>query len=55
MKGATMDVNELRIWVTVLSFLCFAGIVAWAWSRRNRAVFDECAEIPFLDGEGPRS
>jgi len=51
-----MDVNDLRIVVTVLSFLCFAGIVAWAWSRRNRAEFEACGEIPFLaDREGPRS
>ena len=51
-----MDVNDLRIVVTVLSFLCFAGIVAWAWSRRNRAEFEACGRIPFLaDREGPRS
>jgi cytochrome c oxidase cbb3-type subunit 4 len=43
-----MDVNDLRTAVTVVSFVCFAGIVAWAWSRRNRAQFDDCARIPFL-------
>jgi cytochrome c oxidase cbb3-type subunit 4 len=44
-----VDVNDLRIAVTVLSFLAFLGIVAWSWSRRNRAAFDEAANLPFLD------
>jgi cytochrome c oxidase cbb3-type subunit IV len=42
-----MDVNDLRIAVTVMSFACFAGIVAWAWSRKNRSRFDEAAMLPF--------
>ena len=45
-----MDVNELRILVTVLSFIVFIGIVVWAWSRRNAARFDEAAQLPFVDG-----
>jgi len=44
-----MDVNDLRIVVTVLSLGCFLGIVAWAWARRNQASFDEAARIPFLN------
>jgi cytochrome c oxidase cbb3-type subunit IV len=44
-----MDVNALRIAVTILSFLCFAGIVAWAWSRSNREQFAEAAMLPFSD------
>ena len=46
-----MDVNALRIVVTLLSFACFAGIVVWAWSRKNRSRFDEAARIPFIDGD----
>jgi cytochrome c oxidase cbb3-type subunit 4 len=46
-----MDVNTLRIAVTVLSFVAFIGIVGWAWSRRNRAAFDEAAQLPFLDDD----
>jgi len=42
-----MDVNDLRIAVTVLSFACFAGIVGWACLRRNKTAFDEAAQIPF--------
>jgi cytochrome c oxidase cbb3-type subunit IV len=45
-----MDVNELRILVTVLSFIVFIGIVVWAWSRGNSERFDEAAQLPFLDG-----
>ena len=49
-----MDVNDLRIAVTVLSFACFAGIVAWAWSRKNRSQFDEAAMLPFAAEEQVR-
>jgi cytochrome c oxidase cbb3-type subunit 4 len=41
-----MDVNTLRSIVTVVSLLCFVGIVVWAWSRRNQAAFDEAARLP---------
>lgn len=50
-----MDVNDLRAAVTVLSFVCFAGIVAWAWSRGNRARFDEAAQLPFEAEQAPPS
>lgn len=46
-----MDLNDLRIGVTLLSFVVFAGIVRWAWSRRNRRAFDEAANLPFVDEE----
>jgi cytochrome c oxidase cbb3-type subunit IV len=44
-----MDLNDLRSIVTVVSMLTFVGIVAWAWSRSNRARFDEAARLPFAD------
>jgi cytochrome c oxidase cbb3-type subunit 4 len=43
-----MDINVLREVVTVASFATFIGIMAWAWSRRNRARFEEDGRIPFL-------
>jgi cytochrome c oxidase cbb3-type subunit IV len=46
-----VDVNILRIVVTLLSFVAFIGIVRWACSRKNAAAFDEAAQLPFLDGE----
>ena len=42
-----MDINTLRIVVTVASFIVFVGIVVWAWSRRNEADFREAANLPF--------
>jgi len=44
-----MDINDLRSIVTVVSLLTFLGICAWAWSRHNRAGFDEAAQLPFRD------
>lgn len=47
-----MDLNDLRSIVTVVSLMCFLGIIKWAWSRRNQPRFDEAAHIPFMnDGE----
>jgi cytochrome c oxidase cbb3-type subunit 4 len=54
-----MDVNQLRIVVTVLSFVAFLGLWVWAWSRKNQAGFDEAARLPFADSaandQGERS
>ena len=46
-----MDVNDIRIGVTVLSFAAFAGIVWWVWARRNSAGFDEASQLPFVAEE----
>ena len=32
---------------TVVAFVAFIGIVAWAYSKRRRAAFDEAANAPF--------
>ncbi len=37
----------VSIAATVLSFLAFLGIVAWAYSRRRKAAFEEAANAPF--------
>lgn len=47
-----MDLNVLRAVVTVVSFIAFIGIVYWAYAKRNRAGFDEAAQLPFLE-DGP--
>jgi len=44
-----MDINDLRSAFTLISFLIFVGIVVWAWSKRNKASFDEAAQLPFQD------
>ena len=46
-----MDINDVRSIVTVLVFLTFIGIVAWAWSGRRRAAFEEAANLPFSEDE----
>ncbi len=44
-----MDVNDLRVIVTVLSFVAFIGIVIWVVARRNAARFDAAAQLPFQE------
>ncbi|MDQ3059128.1 MAG: CcoQ/FixQ family Cbb3-type cytochrome c oxidase assembly chaperone [Pseudomonadota bacterium] len=46
-----MDINILRAIVTVVSFIIFLGIMAWAWSSRNAASFEEAAQLPFKQDE----
>ena len=46
-----MDVNDLRIAVTLLSLLAFLGVLAWVGLARNRARFDDAARLPFAEAE----
>ena len=39
--------NDLRVVLTVVSFLVFVGIAVWAFSRRRKRDFDEAARLPF--------
>lgn len=39
--------STLASLLTVLSFLLFIGIVAWAYSSRRKAAFDAAANEPF--------
>ena len=45
--------NDVRIGVTLLSFVLFGLIVKWAWSRRRKAGFDEAQNLPFADEVTP--
>lgn len=40
--------NELS---TVVMFIAFVAIVAWAWSGKRKASFDEAARVPLEEGE----
>jgi cytochrome c oxidase cbb3-type subunit IV len=42
-----MDINTLRILVTLASFIVFVGIVIWAWQHRNTKDFKDAANLPF--------
>ena len=44
-----MGIDELRIGVEILSFVAFIGVMVWAMSKRNKAAFDEAANLPFTD------
>jgi cytochrome c oxidase cbb3-type subunit 4 len=44
-----MDINDLRALVTLVSLATFGGICAWALAKRNRALFDEAARVPFMN------
>jgi len=46
-----MDLNDLRIVVTLGSFLAFAGVAIWACWPGNRDRFEEAAQLPFADEE----
>ena len=46
-----MDVDDLRIAVTLLSLLTFLGVVGWVGLARNRPRFEEAALLPFADAE----
>jgi cytochrome c oxidase cbb3-type subunit 4 len=39
--------DDLRVVLTVVSFLVFVGIAVWAFSRRRKRDFDEAARLPF--------
>lgn len=42
-----IDLNNLRVIVTLVSFLTFVGIFLWAWSSRRKAAFEEAANLVF--------
>lgn len=46
-----MDHIDLRSLITTVSFLCFVGIVFWAYSSRQKSRFEEAANLPFADDE----
>ena len=48
-----MDLNTMRVIVTVATFICFVAIVIWAYSRRREKQFDEAAQLPFADETAP--
>ena len=48
-----MDINDLRIVFTVLSFVVFIGIVLWAYSGKRKKAFQEAAQLA-LDDDSPR-
>ncbi|WP_414830830.1 cbb3-type cytochrome oxidase subunit 3 [Alteromonas sp. H39] len=50
-----MDQGIIGSIFTVIVFVCFIGIVWWAFSSRNKKRFDEAANLPFADEEKEES
>jgi cytochrome c oxidase cbb3-type subunit IV len=42
-----MGLDDLRTLVTVAAFVCFVGIVMWAYSRRRKRDFEDASRLPF--------
>jgi len=47
-----MDIDDLRALMTVVSFVAFLGIVAWAYGRGRKAAFEDAARLPFAHEPG---
>ena len=48
-----MDINDVRVIVTVLSFAAFIGIVWWAYSSRRKQAYDVAARSLLDDDDKP--
>ncbi|MBL8446960.1 MAG: CcoQ/FixQ family Cbb3-type cytochrome c oxidase assembly chaperone [Zoogloeaceae bacterium] len=48
-----MDINDLRSIITLMGFLCFLAICAWAYSGHAKRGFDEAAHLPFTEDDLP--
>jgi len=46
-----MDINLLRIIVTVTAFVAFLGIVWWAYGSSRKGRFERDAMLPFEEEE----
>jgi len=42
-----MDINDMRVMVTVVSFVLFIALAVHTWSRRRRPEHDAAARLPF--------
>jgi cytochrome c oxidase cbb3-type subunit 4 len=48
-----MDINDLRIAVTLASLALFIALVVHAFSRRRRADYEAAAQLPFIEDGAP--
>ncbi|MCU8324084.1 CcoQ/FixQ family Cbb3-type cytochrome c oxidase assembly chaperone [Vibrio vulnificus] len=46
-----MDFGTIHSIYTVVLFVSFIGIIAWAYSKKRKASFDEAANLVFADEE----
>ena len=50
---SALDYITLSTLMTVVMMIVFVTIVAWAYSGKRRAQFDEAARVPFEDDVAP--
>ena len=48
-----MDINILRMIVTVAGLVLFLALAITTWNRRRQAAFEEAAQLPFVDSDAP--
>jgi cytochrome c oxidase cbb3-type subunit IV len=46
-----VDLSDLRIIVTTMSFIAFMGVVFWAYNGKQKKRFDDAANLPFVDAD----
>ena len=46
-----MDINDVRAYITLATFLTFLGICWWAYRSRNKARFEADAMMVFASEE----
>lgn len=46
-----MDAGTIHAILTVILFLSMVGIIFWAYSKKQKARFDEAANLVFADEE----
>ena len=49
MASSFIDIGTLRGLGTLLVLIAFVSVTLWAYSGRNKARFDEAANLPFAD------
>jgi cytochrome c oxidase cbb3-type subunit 4 len=50
-----MDVNDLRITVTVISLLLFLALMVHTYSRKRTAEHTQAERLPFLGEDEPKN
>lgn len=50
-----MDITDLRGISAIMVMVGFIGLVVWAYSKRQKASFDEAANLPFADEDSHNS
>ena len=48
-----MDFGVIHSIYTVVVFVSFLGIIVWAYSKKQKARFDEAANLVFADEQTP--